>query len=507
MKNLVLDHGRRWWWVYALSGVYGVILGWSLATPEFADAYWQGKHSFLEQFFKIQSSMLLMQSSCAAIFTGAMLLLFDLQRGLARVCASLPLTSRQLGRSWWVATAGAPAAWQIAWVTFGAGLFYGLHPGTALPVARLLLADLLLGLWFGTAFVIFFVNYAMQGRPWGKFWNFITGVALIWMEFGFVLSLNAQKSPVKWAAFLTLGVLMTAFGWWQAGRYTPGQIKPTVRARRGGQSLSLSQSNSSPRPSTPLAIEERVAAGLERRLPGVPGLHGRSIQGALTPLAIDYLAGMQTGPKGTGDISPLIKVTFYRAILFCLSVAVWMPLALAWQGRINSWPSVIELVASLVAAYWALSFFAFAPVLRQLRSLRTLPLSGGCLALILIGLALLPVLAMGALTLGVAWLTTNPAVTWQVVHNFLFVLAPASLCLGMAVWRGTGIQTYVVLLLALIGFQVVCYRSLPLSAVGGIAAGCILLGFLAVRAALNRSSHAYRSSPTPFGHSPWLGSK
>jgi hypothetical protein len=327
------------------------------------------------------------------------------------------------------------------------------------------------------------------------------------MEFGFVLSLNAQKSPIKWAVFLTLGVLMTAFGWWQAGRYVPGQTKPSVRARRGGQFLSLNQSTSSPRPSPPLTMEERVAAGQERRLPGVPGLHGRSIQGALTPLAIDYLAGMQTGPKGTGDISPLLNATFYRAFFFCLIVAVWMPSAFAWQGRINSWPSAMELVAGLVAAYWAISFFVFTPVLRELRHLRTLPLSGGRLALTLMFQALLPLLAMGALTLGVAWLTTNASVARLALSNFLFVLAPASLCLGMAVWRGTGIQTYLVLLLALIGFQVVCYRSLPLSVVGGIVAGSVLLGFLAVRTALSRSSRAYRVTPSLFGHSPWLGSK
>ena len=92
MKNLILDHCRRWCWVFALGGGYAFILGWSLATPEFSGGYWHGKHSFIESFFKIQSSMLVMQSACLATFTGAILLFYDLQRGLVRAVAVLPMT-------------------------------------------------------------------------------------------------------------------------------------------------------------------------------------------------------------------------------------------------------------------------------------------------------------------------------------------------------------------------------------------------------------------------------
>ena len=323
MKNVILDHCRRWWWVFLLGGAYAVILGWSLATPDFATGYWQGKHSFLEQFFKIQSSMLLMQSSSLAVFTGAMLLLYDLQRGLVRAVAVLPLTGRQLGRSWWLATVAAPAAWQIAWLSIGAGAFYLFHPGTTFPTVRLLLADLLIFLWFGTAFVIYFVNQATQEIRWGKLCNFLATVAIIWMMFGFALSLNAQKSPVKWALFLGLGLLMTFFGWWRAGQFIPGQTKTANRPRARAHTL-------------------------------------------LSPLPLKSLPGTHSEVGGNGGLALLFSVTFYRAFLFCLYAAVALPLALAWQGQLDSWSAAIELVAGLVAAYWVLSFFTLTPALRQL---------------------------------------------------------------------------------------------------------------------------------------------
>jgi hypothetical protein len=461
MKNLLLDHCRRWWWVFTLGGAYATILGWSLATPDFANEFWQGKHSFLEQFFKIQSSMLLMQSSCLAVFTGAMLLLYDLQRGLVRAVAVLPLTGRQLGRSWWLATVAAPAVWQIALLSLGAEAFYLFHPGTTFPVARLLLADLLIFLWFGTAFVIYFVNQATQGIRWQKLCNFLATVTIIWMMFGFALSLHAQKSSAKWGLFLGLGLMMTIFGWWRAGQFIPGQTKPAIRARARAHSL-------------------------------------------LTPLSLKYSA---EAVAGSGGIPLLASVTSYRAFWFCLYAAVAMPLAFAWQGQIKSWPAAIEFVAGFVAAYWVLCFFTFTPALRQLRYLRTLPLSASRLALVLIVLALLPLLALGALTAGIAWLSTDTPTTLLVLKNFLFVLAPASLCLAVAVWRGTGVQNYAVLILMLIGFQVMNFRNLSLGLVGVISAICILVAFLFARLALRRSRHAYLPPATPFGHFTWTGGK
>ena len=79
--------------------------------------------------------------------------------------------------------------------------------------------------------------------------------------------------------------------------------------------------------------------------------------------------------------------------------------------------------------------------------------------------------------------------------------------MAMAVWRGTGFPTYVVLLLTLLGFQAASYRNIPMSLVGAIVAICVLVAFLVARLALRRSSYAYRLTATPFGNFPWTGSK
>jgi hypothetical protein len=59
-------------------------LGWSIADrPEGAFEFW----AFL-----------------LSLWAGAVLLSFDLKRGVLRVLVPLPLTARQIGRGWWVAT-------------------------------------------------------------------------------------------------------------------------------------------------------------------------------------------------------------------------------------------------------------------------------------------------------------------------------------------------------------------------------------------------------------------
>ncbi len=78
------------------------------------------------------------------------------------------------------------------------------------------------------------------------------------------------------------------------------------------------------------------------------------------------------------------------------------------------------------------------PHLGQLRLLRTLPISTTRLAAVLIGLAVLPVTAVGALTAGVAGLTLGTSAAHTIVSRFTFILAPTALGVFVAVWQGPG---------------------------------------------------------------------
>jgi hypothetical protein len=95
-----------------------------------------------------------------------------------------------------------------------------------------------------------------------------------------------------------------------------------------------------------------------------------------------------------------------------------------------------------------------------------------------------------------------------VLKSYTFILAPASLCVFFAVWRGDGMQAYVLMAITLFGLQQVQLRlemvfhdlELPFSLCGSIAAICLLLAFVLTRCALMHSSHAYRVRANPFGN-------
>ena len=109
MRQLILDHFRRWWWVLALGAAYATILGWCVALPPDYLQHARGTHIFWPVWLNVQGRMFVPNTLFLATWTGAILLLFDLQRGLVRSVRALPMTSRQIGCGWWLVTAGIPA--------------------------------------------------------------------------------------------------------------------------------------------------------------------------------------------------------------------------------------------------------------------------------------------------------------------------------------------------------------------------------------------------------------
>src|SRR3974377_1692813 len=117
MTRLILDHYRRWLPVLFLSAAAEVGLGWLIATgPEYTFEFW---------------------TFCLALWSGAVLLSFDFQRGLLRPLAVLPVTGPQLGRTWWAATVLIPAIALAPLMFAGAAACCHFRPGHTLPVARL----------------------------------------------------------------------------------------------------------------------------------------------------------------------------------------------------------------------------------------------------------------------------------------------------------------------------------------------------------------------------------
>jgi hypothetical protein len=465
MKKLILDHFHRWWWVLALGAAYALVLGWSVAIPSDSGDLWHGGKNFLLAWLKVQSYMFAFQVFMLASWTGAILLLFDLQRGITRAVTVLPLTARQIGRSWWLATVAIPAVALATLFFLGAGTFCIFHPDKVFPSARLAMASLFTLLWLGMGFTIYSNQFiSKQGGNWrqGIYNFFITALAL-WMMFGFGLSTNAPKNPVKLAIFLGAGTLLTIVGWFRAGQFSP------------------------PRPKQ---------AGVLRR----PGLW-------LTPLS----PGISPVPDGRGGIPFLISATFYKTFLICVAAGGWWSLVMAWQGQIKSCHEAIETIDGMGSIFWVIIFVFLMPVVRQLRYLRTLPISATNLAAVIFSIATLPLIALGALVAGVAGLAWETPLAFTVLKSYALILAPVSVCIFFAVWRGTGIQAYLLLLFTMIGFQQVPlwlqvffhYPEIPFSLIGPIVVMCVLSAFLLTRRALLHSNHAYRVQATSFGNLPW----
>lgn len=146
-------------------------------------------------------------------------------------------------------------------------------------------------------------------------------------------------------------------------------------------------------------------------------------------------------------------------------------------------------------------------VLRQQRFLRTLPISATRLAAVMLSIVILPLVALGALAAGGAGLALGTPAGLTVLNSYTFILAPGSLCVFFAVWRGDGMQAYALLLVTMFGLQQVQlrlqtafhYLELPFSLCGSIAAIGVLLAFVLTRCALLRSSRTYRVQAKPFG--------
>jgi hypothetical protein len=457
MKQLILDHYRRWSGVLVLAAALEFGLGWSIATgPKFAFEFW----AFL-----------------VALWAGATLLNFDFRTGALRAIAVLPLTGRQIGRSWWLATVAIPAIALAALLFSGAATGCHFHPKHAFPAERLALASLFTLVWLGIQFAMIF-NAA---RGFGGNWREFIGNSLIsWLTilvfFGsMLLCMDASRSLFRSAILLGFGALLTAVGWVRAEQFDPGR------------------------------------AGLYLGRVETPNLRRRSL--GLTPLEPRIPPGQYRVPGGHGGIPFLIRTTFVRAFLTIAAMTALMVLLGRWQGQIlqsQDITSLLVVVGSFMCC-WFIIFYQFMPLLRQLRFFRTLPISATGLAAVMIAVAILPLIALGALVAGFAGLALGTPAALMALSSYTFILAPTSLCVFFVVWRDAGKQAYALLLFTLFCFLMggvwlrtfFHYPEIPLSLGGPVAAISILLAFLLTRRALLRSSHAYRVQANPLGDVPW----
>lgn len=447
MTRLMLDHYRRWWWVLALAGLCELWVGWWLANwPQGPFEFW----------------VLLV-----SLWAGANLLSFDFKRGALRPVAGLPLTGRQVGRAWWIATVPLPALGLAALLFLGAGVFCQLHPDKSLPTTQLALGSLFGLVWLGNAFpMIFGVARGWCGNRWQMGWNSLINILGQLMLFGsMLLAQGAARSPFKSALLLGLGGVLTLVGWVDAERLDTGRAVQFYRGR-----------------------PELAALGRQRF--------------QLTPLEPKFLPSQPVPEGGTGGMLFFVLSRVRRLFLLTGAMSTLGALLLIWLG--SPMPGHAGVV--VFAGTWSLlscgmvMVFQLLPALRQLRLLRTMPVSLMGLGGALMATMLLPLIALGAASAAIAGVASGIPDALTFLTNYTFELAPASLATFLAVWLGDGKACYGVLIAVLFGSQQVQLRlqaylhvlELPLSLAAAIAAGCVLLALLLTPLALRSSRCAYR---------------
>jgi uncharacterized membrane protein (UPF0136 family) len=441
MNRLILDYFRRWSPVLALVAVLEFGLGWFIVN--------RPKDNF--EFWGLMLAM----------WAGANLLVKDLKRGVVRADGGLPLSARQIGRSWWLATVAIPAIALAVLLFLGAGTFYHFHQKNIFPAERLAMAGLFNVAWLSAVFTCHFPAHGFAGSLWklarGSFFSVL---AMMMIFGGLIYFQDAPEKPFKCALLLGAGALLTVVSWFRAGQFVPGHTSFRITA--------------------PPYKDPR---------------------------------GQHRAPGGYGGISFLIRTTFVRTFLILAAMVAIMALVRHWQRQKLPQDMDIMLFAQMGSFMSCFFIFFLQPmlVLRHLRFLRTLPISATSLTAAMMSFAILPLMALGALVAGVAALTLGTPVAITILKSYVFILGPASLCVFFAVWRGAGIQGYALLLLTLFGFQLVpvwlqailLHPRIPFIQTGTFVALCVLLAFLLTRRMLRHSSHAYRVQASSIGNLPW----
>jgi hypothetical protein len=317
-----------------------------------------------------------------------------------------------------------------------------------------------------------------------KLGTFSISMFSIVMLFGsMLLCLGAAYDSRRAAALLIGGAFLTVVGWHRARHFEPGQA--WLYLGRIGQ--------------PDLGRLGRV--GSREQGPG------------LTPLEIQPSAGHYLVPAGGGGLRFLLGDTTLGGGLRVGSMLGLM--ALLMLGRENpmprnSAPRIFAEVGTIMACGFII-VFQLLPTLRQLRLMRSLPISTIRLGLVAMAVMVLPLIAVGLAAAGIGWLASGAAMALMFLNCVAFFLAPAAFCVFFAVSFGEGIFGYVLLILTVFGAQrvydwlqySVYSMNVPLQLTATIGAGGVLVGWILTCWALALSSQAYRVRVNIAGAFPW----
>ena len=451
MKTIVLDHLRRWWWLWSLSSIACVwVVGFgSPLKPDLSNAWFP-----------------------LAMYLGVVQLSQDLNRtDFLRVLRSMPVSDRELGRAWWWASVGVPVVLMslLVGLVFVASPYYAKQPLSPEAAINFLAGNALL---FGPQF--FFLS---QIPGVGNFKNWraqLLGIFFSLLFIGTTFSMIYfyrifPPHTLAWKCFLAVGLLLSLAGWFSAEGFARNRLESPVRRRVcSGQARRRWLQSNKP---------------AERNMKG-PGGMGFLFQTILVRMVLMGLTMMVIGGGAfrvtqwlTNALSSMKIQADLQVLIFLTQMLFWLIL---WQ----------TMKASL-----------------HVRVLRTLPVPAASVAGTLIFAPLAAMLTVSVFaTLVFAFLFSNlsynPMELWR--HGSLLQMSLAIVVVPIVVWRGFDLFAAALVMVMVIGGPVsalMMKQNLQLDLLTHVlvASGLIAAAFLATTWLLTHSGTTYRPRKNQFG--------
>jgi hypothetical protein len=442
MKKIILDHFRRWRVVMILFGAIFFLFAGFMEREGGSEALAAPFDALLNHMiFYVYIFQIL-------IFYLGFFLMMDLRLGLARALTALPVTTKQIGRSLWLASVAIPAA-ALTVIGFFALLVFSIGANRAMPFGSYLLSCVIaaptLGAMFGaTTFTTTGIPETFLDRIRAMFSN----VFMMLPIFG--LLFFDKKNPNMTEAILIFAALtiLTIIGWFHA--------EQLVVNRAGFRPAS-----SHPRKQT---------------------------------------AQYKT-PTDFGGISFLIiKTTSQVLLMYLFLAAVMLAIPMLMTGH-HTLEESVKINASgynlVIFSAWAVGLFQIFPMFIQLRLLRTLPISTIKLAASLVFLPIISLALLGIIIGFFFFPFVGQMKAMEVATTFLIPMTMVSVGIPLVAWLGLERNTLALIGLGFfIGIAVVplwfSMDKIPFMFRYTAVALLILVSFFSTKSSLARSSKAYR---------------
>ena len=456
MKNIILDHFRRWWLVLT------AILIAYFAFQMFSIHENNSQTSDDPTVASVQHMIHIVHNSFVfpVIMWLGFLLMWDIQRGLPRVLASLPVTPKNIGHAWWLASVAFPAM-ALGAVGVLAILIFSGGTNTTIFLENYLMSWVLAALYLGGIFgALTFMATTIPDTFIDKIHTVLPNLLFPLTLMGFIfLQIEILTTTTTTLIFVAYAIL-SVLGWFRAERLV---------LKRAGFRPAAQHSQKQP-------TQHKI-------------------------------------PQSFGGLPYLAQKIFVQTTLIGLAITSWMTLWMSFfhfsHGQNHSQAVVSMIVDFGSIPYVFVLLFFISPIVFHLRFLRTLPISSSALAAILVFLPVFSIAAVGLIVTTLASFMAGEAVITPAANGFLMLGAKAAVMMSVIVWRGLDGTTYILMILLVISNSLVSLGMVLIFHPGTKAQGyplwmyltvfllCVAAAFALTRRLLTKSSSAYRVRTMP----------